>query len=64
MENDRLGARLDLLLFAQCPRCAWPKFVREETGPIRCDNPHCRSEIERDEFQPYDRLTRPPALRV
>jgi len=64
MEKDALDARSDPLLFAQCPRCAWPKFVREEGGPVRCDNPRCRFEIGRDEFQPYERLTRPPALRI
>lgn len=64
MEKDSLGGRSDLLLFAQCPRCTWPKFVREEGESIRCDNPRCRVEIDWGEFQPYERLTRPPALRI
>ena len=54
----------DTLLFAQCPRCAWPKFIHDERAPIRCDNPSCRTEIERREFQPYDRLALPPSLRA
>jgi hypothetical protein len=64
VKTDSLRSRSDLLLFAQCPRCAWPKFIHEAAASVRCDNPSCRTEIERRDFQPYERLTRPPAMRA
>ena len=64
MKDETPWDRWGPLLFAVCPRCNWPKFIHDDRAPIRCDNPHCGAELERMDFQPYERTSLPPRLRA